>query len=343
MDRVTTPLTRTPNAGRPRITSRPDAPAPQSRGIPSIEGIRADAAERPAKAPDERRSISSARRRTPARPRTPGGERAGIRTADRYERSMGVPRALRPWFTQAGQIPTLDAAGLPFTHIPDAATRLTLRHEVTGRRDIVIVGPRTRASYNAADEPASCLRLHIAPGAVRPLLGVPAAELTDRLVDLDELPGPLGEFADRLLNSSFTEAMALLEDALPQRISDDPADSSRRALLDAAMSAMAAAPAPIPEIAARLAVSERHLRSLFTTGIGLSPKHFVRIDRIRRLVSEPGSGPLAEIAATAGYYDQSHMTADFRALMGTVPTRFFGGNLPAPTPCQSLLAVRPAA
>ena len=266
-----------------------------------------------------------------------------MHTAERYERRLEMPPALRPWFTRAGRIPLVDAVGQPFTHIPEPWTRLVLRHEISGRRDAVIVGPRTRASYNAADEPASCLRLHIAPGAVRPLLGVAAAELADGIVDLGELPGPLAEFADRLLHSSLTEAMVLLEDALPQRISDDPADTARRALLDAAISAMSTSPAPVPEIAARLAVSERQLRNLFATGIGLSPKHFARIDRIRRLVSTAGTDPLAQIAATTGYYDQSHMTADFHALMGIPPTKFFSGTLPAPIPCHSLLATRSAA
>lgn len=315
MELVTTPLTNR-------------APIAQRRGIASVAGLPARLEGLESERPD----VSSPRSRTP-----------NMHTAERYERPLILPPALRPWFTRAGRIPSLDAAGLPFTHIPDARIRLTLRHEASGRRDAVIVGPHTRASYNAADEPASCLRLNLAPGAVRPLLGIAAAELTDHIVELGELPGPLAEFADRLLHSSFTEAMTLLEDGLPQHIPDHPSDTARRALLDAAISAMTTAPAPVPEIAARLAVSERQLRNLFTAGIGVSPKHFVRIDRIRRLVSEAGRHPLAQVAATTGYYDQSHMTADFRALMGIAPTRFFGGNLPAPTPCRSLLAVRKAA
>ncbi len=266
----------------------------------------------------------------------------GVHTAERYERPIPVPRPLRPWFIQAGRIPLLDMLFQPFTHIPEASTRLIVRHEFS-RRDVMVVGPRTRASYNAADEAATCLRLHLAPGAVRPLLGVAAAELTDRIVALDEFPGPLGELADRLLHSPLPEAVALLTDALPQKLFDDPVESSRRALLAAALSALATDPAPIPEIAARLAVSERQLRNLFTTGIGVSPKHFARITRVRRLVSEAGSTPLSQAAATVGYYDQSHMTADFRALMGIQPARFFDGALPAPTLCRSVLTARAAA
>ncbi len=237
----------------------------------------------------------------------------------------------------------LDPVRRPFTHIPETDIRLILRHEPTGRRDVVVIGPRTRASYNAADEPATCLRLRLAPGAALPLLGIAAAELTDRITVLGELPGPLAEFSDRLLHSPLSESVSILKDALPRRLSDDSAERSRRALLSAALAALMTDPAPIPEIAARLAVSERQLRALFTTGIGVSPKHFARIARVRRLMSEARTTPLSQAAAAVGYYDQSHMTADFRALMGIQPTRFLDGDLPAPIPCHSVLSAYAAA
>jgi AraC-like DNA-binding protein len=48
--------------------------------------------------------------------------------------------------------------------------------------------------------------------------------------------------------------------------------------------------------------------------------------------------PWAQLAATTGYYDQSHMTTDFRTLMGVPPRSFFTGRLPDARPCQASLA-----
>jgi len=43
---------------------------------------------------------------------------------------------------------------------------------------------------------------------------------------------------------------------------------------------------------------------------------------------------LAHLATTAGYYDQSHMSAEFSTIMGVPPTAYFAGRLPPPQRCQ---------
>ncbi|WP_426537585.1 helix-turn-helix domain-containing protein [Streptomyces sp. UG1] len=83
-----------------------------------------------------------------------------------------------------------------------------------------------------------------------------------------------------------------------------------------------------------LAISERQLRSLFADGVGVSPKHFARINRVRTVLEQATTVSWAELAATTGYYDQSHMTADFRTLMGVPPRSFFTGRLPDAQPCR---------
>lgn len=88
-------------------------------------------------------------------------------------------------------------------------------------------------------------------------------------------------------------------------------------------------------MARELAVSERQLRNLFSEGVGLSPKHYARIDRVRQVLTEAPRADWAELAAATGYYDQSHMTSDFRTLMGVPPKSYFTGRLPDPQPCQA--------
>ncbi|MFC4114521.1 AraC family transcriptional regulator [Nonomuraea zeae] len=43
--------------------------------------------------------------------------------------------------------------------------------------------------------------------------------------------------------------------------------------------------------------------------------------------------PWGQLAAATGYYDQSHMTAEFRTLMGVTPAAYFAGRLPALQAC----------
>ncbi|MFF0866857.1 helix-turn-helix domain-containing protein [Nonomuraea sp. NPDC003560] len=76
------------------------------------------------------------------------------------------------------------------------------------------------------------------------------------------------------------------------------------------------------------------MRGLFADAVGLSPKRYERIERVRKaLALGRAHGRWADLATATGYYDQSHMTAEFRTLMGVTPAAFFQGRLPALQPC----------
>ncbi|MGW0180278.1 helix-turn-helix domain-containing protein [Nocardia sp. NPDC003345] len=257
-------------------------------------------------------------------------------TSDLVETTAPAPGTLRPWLTELGRIPTVRNARVPFAHIPEAATMIVLRTEDHGPRDALVLGPRTRAMYAAADKPLGCLRLRLAPGATGPLLGVAAGDLTDRVVRLADLPGPAAQLAADLVELGPGELFPYLEQRLPQRIRETPTQRQHRRLLRTAVDSVSARPgaASIPTLAHVLSVSERQLRNLFGAGIGVSPKHYTRIDRVRRLVARLGTSPSSQLAAGAGYYDQSHMNAEFRALMRVSPGSFLGGARLPVQPCR---------
>ncbi|MDR6977759.1 AraC-like DNA-binding protein [Streptomyces sp. 3330] len=252
------------------------------------------------------------------------------------ERALPVPSALRPWFTGIGAVTVDGPFDDAFAHVPD--TKLVVREEGDGRRDTLVVGPRTRASYHTDlhARSVSCVQLRLGPGMVGPLFGVPAVELVGRVVPLGELPAGTARRLARELTGIEREAVtARLAELLP------PAgDGSRDRVLRDAVDALSTRPhraaAPVREVARELAVSDRQLRNLFADGVGVSPKHFARIDRLRHVLTHAASAPWAELAAATGYYDQSHMTADFRTLMGVPPRAFFTGRLPRATPCRAL-------
>jgi AraC-like DNA-binding protein len=84
---------------------------------------------------------------------------------------------------------------------------------------------------------------------------------------------------------------------------------------------------PIGELVSETGWSDRHLRSAFTSQIGLTPKAAARVIRFHRarvtLQRRASAGRrlgLAELAAGCGYYDQAHLDLEFRALAGSSPT-----------------------
>ena len=245
-----------------------------------------------------------------------------------------LPDALRPWITEIATV----TGGESVAHAPDTATKLVVRVHEDGRRDALVVGPRTRASYHRAgtERLASCVQLHLAPGTARPLLGVAAADLVGRAVPLGNLPAHTArQLAHETTDLEAKELIDRLARTLGRLPLPDPRDRLLRAAVDALSMRGDRPPAQVKDVARELAVSERQLRNLFAEGVGLSPKHYARIDRVRTVLAQAPTARWADLAATTGYYDQAHMTSDFRTLMGVPPRSFFTGRLPEARPCQA--------
>lgn len=80
-------------------------------------------------------------------------------------------------------------------------------------------------------------------------------------------------------------------------------------------------PLPLPEIAAQVHLSPRHLSRLFTRFTGKSPASYIahaRMDRARGLLLRSPM-PIKEVAATVGYPDVHHFTRAFASHFGCPP------------------------
>ncbi|MFF4302293.1 helix-turn-helix domain-containing protein [Streptomyces sp. NPDC001601] len=256
-----------------------------------------------------------------------------------------IPDVLRPWLAGVRTMSFAEPPEGTFVQLPDALTKVVLRVTADGQRDVLAVGPRVRAAYHEGKPHISCVELRLAPGTSRSLLGVPAAELVGRVVPLDALPGGVARrFAREVRWLEPRTALPRIAEVLPGLLTHRT-DPDRTALLRAGVDALSVrldrTPAQVRDVARELAVSERQLRNLLTDGVGVSPKHYARIDRVRTVAARGGSVGWSELAAAAGYFDQSHMTADFRALMGVPPRSYFTDRLPATTPCQAIRIRRP--
>jgi len=89
--------------------------------------------------------------------------------------------------------------------------------------------------------------------------------------------------------------------------------------------------ASIESLAAEIGWSRRHFSARFREAVGLPPKALARLIRIEHAAQRVRAGePLADIAYAGGYADQSHLTRDFRELVGCTPTQFpFVQDMPA--------------
>lgn len=73
----------------------------------------------------------------------------------------------------------------------------------------------------------------------------------------------------------------------------------------------------------RVGVSERHLRRVFEEGIGISPKDWLRQERMvaaRSLLRE--GSPIKEVAIDLGFTTAKMFSRDFQLFHGVKPTDF---------------------
>jgi len=76
----------------------------------------------------------------------------------------------------------------------------------------------------------------------------------------------------------------------------------------------------IARLARGFGLSERTLQRRFLGHIGVTPKRYARIVRLRGAVLQRKNLPSwADVAHAAGYYDQSHMIHEFQAFYGMPP------------------------
>ncbi|MBX3252320.1 MAG: AraC family transcriptional regulator [Myxococcales bacterium] len=188
----------------------------------------------------------------------------------------------------------------------------------------MVLGPLTRAHLKDAKDFTRAVAFRFKLGWSTPLLGVGASELTDRYVSVQDLWGDAGRalLFELLRAESIPEMVASLERTLASRV-ELPSEPTSASLARRAARMLEVEDVRVDSVAARLGVTSRHLRRAFAENIGVTPKEFARSARLQRaLLLSSKSTSWLRIALEAGYYDQAHLIADFRDLVGLTPIAF---------------------
>ena len=190
------------------------------------------------------------------------------------------------------------------------------------------VGTMTRALVlDGGAWPECFVGVRFRPGKAAAFLTVPANELTDLRVPLDELWLDACEVRDALsVGAGAVERVRALERVLASRVvpsvvsAQNDVDEAIRRIVDAGGSL------GITRLAPALGVTRQHLARRFAQLVGVSPKTFARVVRLGRVIERARAVPAGEainwsaLALDVGYYDQSHLVDEFKELTGVSPT-----------------------
>jgi AraC-like DNA-binding protein len=192
--------------------------------------------------------------------------------------------------------------------------------------DGVVLTTLTRAVEFGYPPTTLSVGVHFKPWGLAPFLPMPAAELCDRPVTVEEVWGrpTITELRDRLATAAGPhEMLTLLEDELMRRF----CETAGLALVRHTSSVIATATGAVAigDLSVAAGVSNTHLAQRFKEIIGFTPKRLARTYRFAAAVraTDPAR-PVdwLEIAHRAGYYDQAHFGHDFRTFTGMTPTRY---------------------
>lgn len=169
-------------------------------------------------------------------------------------------------------------------------------------------------------------------GGLGPFVRGALAGCTNRTPSPAEVLGPeVDVLAASLRQEPDLDGRArLLDRFFLDRFATDAAHASFARSLDGLVAADGQT--PVQALAESASTSVRQLERAFARYLGIAPKTVARILRFQRamraLMRDPG-GPLADVAADAGYFDQAHFVRDFRRMTGGVPRGYRGYYPPA--------------
>jgi AraC-like DNA-binding protein len=210
----------------------------------------------------------------------------------------------------------------PYEVVAGAATHAMGGAFITGMMEgpLVLVQPAWQR----------CLAARLTPRGARALLALPLHEITGLSVDLADVIGAAaGDVLERCAALGPRDGLSLLATWISSCV-------RRTAPADAAIARAATCifrrggELTIAELGRDLGVSRAALATRFRDHVGLTPKRYGRIVRVRRILAQlqRGHAPLARMAQDGGFYDQAHMNVEFRALTGITPGQFLAARHP---------------
>jgi len=175
----------------------------------------------------------------------------------------------------------------------------------------------------------------------RSLLGLPASQLAEQLVDLEDLDGAGSRVAElRRLPEQLASAprpdwarLVLAALAAARRRVDDERRPGLERPVAHALSRLGRG-AHVTDVADEVGYSRRHLGDLVRAETGVSPTHWRRLARFERsrdpvVDALRHGGTLAGAASEAGYADHAHLTREWVSLAGLPPTAWGRAELPS--------------
>jgi AraC-like DNA-binding protein len=184
----------------------------------------------------------------------------------------------------------------------------------------------------------SAMGVRFQPGGSVPFFQISPRELHNQVISLDKLWNFHAEqLRENLLKAPTVKARFLVLERFLLRMMQP---HEPYPIVDFVLREFQKSSVPtINGVVNKIGISNRYFGQLFCDFVGITPKSFCRIQRLRRvllLLAEKTCVDWSDIALTSGYFDQAHFIHDFRSFAGCSPTNYIKQR--GLHPCHILLS-----
>ena len=244
-----------------------------------------------------------------------------------YREVKPVPD-LEPWiycYWQFEYRPGKPGAPLAHSVLPDGCVSLVFYYQADSNTRLhLLSGPRTQNLDTPVPPNSLYLGVRFFPWAFQPLFGFSPLEFKNQslfepsLTDSFEVSPvikalQLGFNDFTSLNQAFTSAISDLHPTPDEKI---------RQAIQIILSTQGAV--KVKDLAGQVLLSERQLQRRFKFQVGLTPKEFIRVRRVRQSIIQIllHEEDFQEVLLDTGYFDHSHFVHDFSQVVGTTPSLY---------------------
>ena len=208
-----------------------------------------------------------------------------------------------------------------YTVLPDGSVDIVIQYDGDLTTSMVYGTTTSRMDLDISPN-FHYVGIRFKPGMSRHFMNLSAQELTNAAeLSLDVLAFSLEEFSEQLPLNNITKRLdTLLERHLKNNQPDEDRLDQVIALIEDSQGLLR-----IEDAVVYSGKSRRQFERIFKEAVGVSPKFFSLITRFSHattLITQLSQSTLADIAADAGYSDQSHMNHDFKRMTGVTPKTF---------------------
>ena len=190
----------------------------------------------------------------------------------------------------------------------------------------VIIGPHRTMMIETSENTINTFCIKFKTGIRKRFFGKEIISLTDNIIQLDNTNTLLSGLANIVSQCNTDEIFDIVDKFLTEKYWPI---ISRKAENDSLLDVINETTlnplcANVESMAAQMNMSKRNFERLFKQFIGLTPKQFIVIQRINKVIEcmkGHKDNTLTEILEMSGYYDQTHINHEFNTIGGLPATQ----------------------